>query len=111
MDVQLRKLDGFLATRAIRGHEKKENSIRTPIICLSPFALGADQDLAKAVGMDDFLVKPLTPQNLDEVMNKWSDLKADILAVKSSKSSAKKSYVQSTPAVAEFSDAKRKRVG
>lgn len=82
MDAQLSKLDGFLATRAIRGHEKKTKAIRTPIICLSPFALGADQDLAIAVGMDDFLVKPLTPAHLEDIMKKWSGIKAGIRAAK-----------------------------
>ena len=82
MDAQLSKLDGFLATRAIRGHEKETNAIRTPIICLSPYALGADQDLAIAVGMDDFLVKPLTPTDLEDVMKKWGGLKGDIRAVR-----------------------------
>jgi len=86
MDVQLRKLDGFLATRAIRGHEKQANTIRTPIICLSPFALGADQDLATAVGMDDFLVKPLSPNQLETIMNKWLEIKTDVLKIKAAKS-------------------------
>ena len=89
MDAQLRKLDGFLATRAIRGHEKKVDAIRTPIICLSPFALGADKDLAIAVGMDDFLVKPLTPQNLEDIMQKWSHLKSDIRKTNASKLKSK----------------------
>ncbi len=86
MDVQLRKLDGFLVTRAIRGHEKKIAAIRTPIICLSPFALGADQDLATAVGMDDFLVKPISPSSLEAMMDKWVGIKADIRKTKAAKS-------------------------
>ena len=93
MDAQLPKLDGFLATRAIRGHEKETEAIRTPIICLSPFALGADQDLAIAVGMDDFLVKPLTPANLEDIMKKWSGIKADIRAAQLHKSKDKNKQV------------------
>jgi len=93
MDVQLRKLDGFLATRAIRGHEKEAGAIRTPIICLSPFALGADQDLALAVGMDDFLVKPLSPSNLDEIMQKWGGIKSDIRKTKAAKSADQNSQL------------------
>lgn len=85
MDAQLRKLDGFLTTRAIRGHEKEVGATRTPIICLSPYKLGADEDLALAVGMDDFLVKPLTHDALDVIMEKWGHVKTQIAADKSAK--------------------------
>lgn len=87
MDVQLKKIDGFLVTRAIRAHEKENAQLRTPIICLSSFALGADKDLATAVGMDDFLVKPLSHDSLDIMMNKWAGIKND---VRDSKKLAKK---------------------
>jgi len=85
MDVQLRKLDGFLVTRAIRAHEKEIDATRTPVICLSPFALGADKELATAVGMDDFLVKPLSPQKLENIMDKWGAIKSDARRIKAAK--------------------------
>ena len=102
MDVQLRKLDGFLATRAVRNHEQNTGAIRTPIICLTPHALGADKDLAVAVGMDDFLVKPLTPQALDEIMDKWSGVKSDIRKAKSAQEAARKKGAKIDPMVMPF---------
>ncbi len=90
LDVQLRKLDGFLVTRAIRGFEKETNAPRTPIICLSPYALGADQDLAVAVGMDDFLVKPLNGKTVQTVLSKWGHIKAESLELKNHSAKAKK---------------------
>ena len=97
MDAQLCKLDGFLVTRAIRGHEKMTNAIRTPIICLSPHKLGADEDLAKAVGMDDFLVKPITPKSLDRVMDEWGSLKFDIRAANLAKEKANRKDPMAIP--------------
>jgi CheY-like chemotaxis protein len=94
MNVQLSKLDGFLATRAIRGYEKNEKSIHTPIICMSRHAIGADEDLAKAVGMDDFLVQPLSTQKLEDVMTKWSGIKAGIRDVKAAQARRKDPMVQ-----------------
>lgn len=85
IDAQLRKLDGFLTTRAIRGHEKEAGVPRTPIICLSPYKLGADEELALAIGMDDFLVKPLTGNALDVIVKKWGHIKSEAAAVKSAK--------------------------
>ncbi len=102
MDVQLRKLDGFLATRGVRNHEEKMGTIRTPIICLTPHALGADKELAVAVGMDDFLVKPLTPQALDEIMDKWSGVKADVRKAKSAQEAARKKGAKIDPMVMPF---------
>ena len=90
MDAQLRKLDGFLVTRALRAHEKEKNADRTPIICLSAFALGADEQLAKIVGMDDFLVKPLSRKNLDMMVKKWAAIKTDIRTAKAARLKAEK---------------------
>jgi signal transduction histidine kinase/CheY-like chemotaxis protein len=90
MDVQLRKLDGFLVTRALRAFEKETDADRTPVICLSAYALGADEQLAKIVGMDDFLVKPLSHDSLDIMVTKWAAIKADLRAAKAAQLKAEK---------------------
>ena len=58
MDIEMPEMDGYDATLKIR---KLPNRIRanTPIIALTANAVPENQERAFAVGMDDFLVKPV----------------------------------------------------
>ena len=75
MDIQMPLMDGMEATAAIRRAEQGTGR-RVPIIGLSAHAMKTDRDGALAVGMDDYLTKPLQPEDLERVMerlNKRSD--------------------------------------
>lgn len=63
MDLQMPVMDGFVATREIRGLAdlKKAN---TPIIALTASALLDVKDQLEDVGMDDFSSKPFNPAEL-----------------------------------------------
>lgn len=63
MDIELPEQNGYEATRAIR---KLPNRIRanTPIIALTANARAEDRERAFVVGMDDFLVKPVSSARL-----------------------------------------------
>jgi PAS domain S-box-containing protein len=62
MDVQMPVMDGYEATRAIRilDGERKE----TPILALTANATKSDVQKCLASGMNDYLPKPFTPDDL-----------------------------------------------
>ncbi len=71
MDVQMPVMDGFTATRKIREHEGDGH--HTPIIAMTANAMQGDREKCLEAGMDDYLSKPLKPEVLNEVIQKWLD--------------------------------------
>jgi PAS domain S-box-containing protein len=63
MDVQMPEMDGFQATAAIREGEKRTRR-HTPIIALTARAMKGDQDRCLAAGMDEYVSKPIRPEEL-----------------------------------------------
>jgi two-component system, sensor histidine kinase and response regulator len=70
MDCQMPFMDGFAATRAIRKMEAQENRPRTPIIALTANVFEKDRQECLAAGMDDFLSKPFTDEQLAAVLER-----------------------------------------
>ena len=70
MDVQMPEMDGLEATRAIREREKGTER-HLPIVALTAHALKRDEERCMAAGMDGHLTKPIRPQQLDEVLQKY----------------------------------------
>jgi len=71
MDVQMPEMDGFEATRAIRQWEVLKHS-HVPIIAMTAHALKGDRERCLEVGMDDYVSKPLEPQVLFNVLDRWA---------------------------------------
>ena len=61
MDVQLPKLSGLDATRAIRAEPE---TAKIPIIVVTSFALSGDDKKAMAAGASAYLAKPYSPRQL-----------------------------------------------
>jgi two-component system, cell cycle response regulator DivK len=67
MDLQLPKLSGLEAIRALRGASA---TMDTPIIAITSFALSGDQRKAEEAGASAYLAKPYSPFSLLEMIRK-----------------------------------------
>lgn len=70
MDCQMPEMDGFQATKAIRKAERKSDK-RIPIIALTGNADAEDKAKCLASGMDEVLIKPVAPNKLMEVIDRF----------------------------------------
>ncbi|HEY9706023.1 MAG TPA: response regulator, partial [Allocoleopsis sp.] len=68
MDCQMPILDGYEATRQLR---LREDTKHTPIIGLTAFAMKGDKEKCLESGMSDYLPKPFTLKQIEEVIPKW----------------------------------------
>ncbi len=97
MDVQMPEMDGIEATIRIRNRERKMMtdecammnkeepatddspslfvirylSFVIPIIAMTAHAMQGDRELCIGAGMNDYITKPISPQALAEVLDKW----------------------------------------
>ncbi|MEM5470581.1 response regulator [Hoeflea sp. AS60] len=81
MDVSMPEMNGLEATAAIREIEEREGLVPTPIIAVTAHSLKGDEDRCLAAGMDDYLSKPISPEKLGAMIDRW--LPADQARVKS----------------------------
>jgi len=77
MDVQMPEVDGLEATAAIRERESSTGE-HQPIIALTAHAMKGDQERCLAAGMDGYLAKPIRPQELDAILEKYLALRKRI---------------------------------
>ena len=63
MDIQLPEMDGYEITREIRTRLRKEMR-NIPVIAITADASDKEKAKAKEIGMDDYIVKPYTPEEL-----------------------------------------------
>jgi CheY-like chemotaxis protein len=66
MDVQMPKMDGFAATKAIR---EKEIDKHIPIIAMTAHAMKGDMEACLAAGMDSYISKPVDPKKLKDLID------------------------------------------
>jgi light-regulated signal transduction histidine kinase (bacteriophytochrome)/DNA-binding response OmpR family regulator len=76
LDCQMPEMDGYEVARWIRQQEKRLDLPclwKTPlrIIALTAHAMLGERDKCLAVGMDDYLTKPLQPDDLQAALERW----------------------------------------
>jgi PAS domain S-box-containing protein len=71
MDVQMPEMDGFQATAAIRKGEMKTGK-HIPIIAMTAHAMAGDKERCLEAGMDEYLTKPIRPEQLSDVLKRYS---------------------------------------
>jgi CheY-like chemotaxis protein len=69
MDVQMPEMDGLEATRIIR---KKYTNHQPVIIAMTANAMQEDKEECLQAGMDDYLSKPIKPEDLVSLLKKWA---------------------------------------
>jgi two-component system, sensor histidine kinase len=73
MDCHLPEIDGFEATKTIRQLESKSGR-HTPVIALTADALKGNAEKCMAAGMDDYLSKPVSIEQLRQKIQQWLPL-------------------------------------
>ncbi len=72
MDIQMPVLGGVDAAAMIRDLERKSEAVHAvPIIALTAYSLEGDREKYLATGMDGYLSKPVTIDELSSVLDDW----------------------------------------
>lgn len=72
MDCQMPVMSGHDATRVIRESERTQGLPRVPIVALTATASDRERQDCLDAGMDDFLAKPCTLEDLSRVIGHWT---------------------------------------
>ncbi len=69
MDVQMPVMDGYEATAQLR--QKMNPKEHIPIIAMTAHAMKGDKEKCLLAGMDDYISKPIRPDDLYAILEKW----------------------------------------
>jgi CheY-like chemotaxis protein len=78
MDTAMPVLDGFGATARIRAIEAASGG-HTPIIGVIAHMQESERELCLSSGMDDYVIKPVTPERLEDKIRQW--LGEDVISI------------------------------
>jgi len=72
MDCRMPMMDGMAATREIRNQERSLGLPRVPVVALTATTSDINRQLCLNAGMDDFMSKPYTREDLLRVLHRWT---------------------------------------
>lgn len=82
MDCQMPEKDGYTATAEIRTLNVEGHPNTLPIIAITAHALSGDKEKCILAGMNDYVAKPIFPDQLISKVDKWLRLNTTSLPVK-----------------------------
>jgi len=71
MDVQMPRMDGFETTRMVRDPSTPVRNHAVPIIAMTANAMQGDRTRCLAAGMNDYVSKPVSPEELADALERW----------------------------------------
>jgi len=77
MDVQMPEMDGLEATAKLRKSGWAPDNL--PIIAMTAHAMMGDKEKCLASGMNDYISKPIKPEELYDIIKKWRAPEPEIL--------------------------------
>jgi signal transduction histidine kinase/CheY-like chemotaxis protein/HPt (histidine-containing phosphotransfer) domain-containing protein len=75
-DLHMPRRDGYELAQAIRAEEAQGVRARVPIVALTANAITGEANRAKALGIDDYLTKPLKLNLLEQALAQWTSAQA-----------------------------------
>ncbi len=80
MDCQMPVMDGLEASLKIRAWEAETGHERVAIVALTAHAFADDRLQCAAAGMDDYLTKPVSREDLARMIDRWAPKTAPVSA-------------------------------
>ena len=73
MDIEMPDMNGYEATRKYREWEQQHHQgKRIPVIAMTAHSLAGDRDKCLAAGMDDYIAKPISADELEDKLQKYT---------------------------------------
>ncbi len=70
-DCHMPEMSGFELTQTIRAYEESNGKPRLPIIAMTADAMVGARERCLEAGMDDYVTKPVNPDELELVLSRW----------------------------------------
>ena len=95
MDCNMPVLDGYQTTKAIRNGNAGNYFKEIPIIAMTANAMSGERDKCVSAGMNDYVTKPIIPEQLFLILSKYIKNSTPLISIPSDSCSTEDSELQS----------------